>query len=282
MARRDWIRVRVRWYTDPDHAGLTGDALNLGPLLLVLADSDPRWRELGRAELRGPSGAHLTPTDVAVLARWTPTRVAKALRSLVASRTLQQGDDGCYFFPNYAKHQESPSSHRMRRKRHSDGTVTRTVTHDVTGEAEEDQKQKEEEESASPAKRRTTRPPSIDAHNAAQYLYDAIRSHTPAFLADAKPATVEARLCGWAKDIDLGLRLDGMTLDGCKAAIDSAHRGKDDFWHSNLLSGKKLRQHYEKLRIASTRARAANGDDLEDIDFNGIRERMDARWPMTK
>lgn len=108
-------------------------------------------------------------------------------------------------------------------------------------------------------RRRKGRDPSAEAVAAARHLYEAIRWHSPGFLADARPAAIERRLLGWARDIDVGMRNDGMTLDGCKQVIDVAHRSDDEFWRPNLLSGKKLRQHYEKLRIrASTRGMTSN------------------------
>jgi hypothetical protein len=79
----------------------------------------------------------------------------------------------------------------------------------------------------------------------AQYLYDAIREHSPdAF--SSEPKKVEALLLGWCKAIDLGMRKGtkatkkekgfngpNITLAGAKAVIDLAHRGADDFWHKN-------------------------------------------------
>ena len=66
----------------------------------------------------------------------------------------------------------------------------------------------------------------------------------------------------------MGIRNDGMTIDGCKAAIDAAHRSEDTFWHSNLLSGAKLRKHYEKLRIkvTATRSQQMGPVHIEDTD----------------
>jgi hypothetical protein len=136
MSRRDWIRVRVRWYTDPDHATLSGDALHLGPFLMMLADADPHWRETGKAHIRGPDGSALGVNQLSTLAKWTPNRTKKAIDSLVKVRTLCHDADGGYFFPNYRKHQEDPSASRKRRQRSRPVKVTRKVTRKVTGEAE--------------------------------------------------------------------------------------------------------------------------------------------------
>ena len=128
---------------------------------------------------------------------------------------------------------------------------------------------------------RSRRPkePSPEAIAAAQYLYDAIRSHSPTYKANAKPTALEATLKGWAKAIDVGMRNDGMDLEGCKEAIDVAHRsddeGRDFSWKPNLLSGKALRKHYARLRIQGTKANGNGRAATEDIDYVGIRDEMD-------
>ena len=90
---------------------------------------------------------------------------------------------------------------------------------------------------------------------AAQYLLDAIRSHTPDYLEQLTSATLGKKLRGWALKIDVGYRNDGMTLEGCKTAIDAAHRSEDTFWRSNLLSGAALRKQYERLRMRSSKSK---------------------------
>lgn len=103
---------------------------------------------------------------------------------------------------------------------------------------------------------RSKPPPTPEAIEIAQRLYDAIRSHKPDFCDGMKPAKLEAKLTGWAQDIDVGLRNDGMTPAGCAAVIAYAHCSDDHFWRSNLLSGKKLRKHYQTLSIKAQKARA--------------------------
>lgn len=255
-------------------------------MLMMLADGDERWRDDGRAFIRGPDGRHLSASGIALVARWTPTRVAKALKKLVEVRTLGEDPQYGFFFRNYRKHQENPSAARKRKQRDSHVNVPVTVTGTVTGEAEaeaEERREKQKEQSVAAAKRPATRrakPPSLDARAAAQYLYDAIRAHSPQFLSNAKPAGVERKITGWARDIDVGLRNDGMTLQGCRQAVDAAHGTSDPFWRSNLLSGKKLRQHYEKLRIR----RASNDQQTPDysgIDFAAVAQEMDS-WKTRK
>jgi hypothetical protein len=130
------------------------------------------------------------------------------------------------------------------------------------------QKQKTEAVKRESPPEGATRPLPPECIEIAQYLYEAIRSHSPGFLADAKPATIEKKLATWARDIDRGMRLDGMTGQGARDAIDAAHRSDDEFWRPNMLSGKKLRKHYEKLRIRK-RAKATTARPAEGFDFVG-------------
>ncbi len=287
MARRDWIKVRSAWWTDPDHAELGGCVLGFGIFLLHLADSDPTWRDTGVGRLVNGRGTALTLSSIARRTGVERRQADSWLGKLLGVGTLAVDADGTYYFPNYRKHQEDPAAHRMRKMR-SKGNSGVTVTHDVTGvvtdeeRREKREEEKREEESASPPKRRPTPSLSPEACEASQYLYDAIRSHTPAFMGEAKPAHVESRLAGWARDIDVGMRNDGMTLVGCRAAIDAAHRSRDDFWHGNLLSGKKLRQHYEKFKIRSNgKADRTIDYDPDAIDYGAVAEEMKS-WTTPK
>lgn len=129
-------------------------------------------------------------------------------------------------------------------------------------------------------RKRATKPLPPEAIEISQYLYEAIRSHSPGFMADAKPAVIERKLTSWARDVDRGMRLDGMTPQGCRDAIDAAHRSADGFWRGNLLSGAKLRKHYEKLRIKNARPQSTQkqeglSDDVRNFDFVGAGQRMD-------
>jgi hypothetical protein len=122
---------------------------------------------------------------------------------------------------------------------------------------------------------KTRKSPPLEALEIAQYLYDAIREHTPSFMADAKPATIGSKLEGWARDIATGMRQDGITADGAKLAIDAAHRDpKDSFWHANLLSGRALRKQYENLRIRGQKAARA-ADPYGHIDMDKFNDEMD-------
>lgn len=82
--------------------------------------------------------------------------------------------------------------------------------------------------------------PSAEALDVAAYLANAILSHSPG--ARLKPS-------GWARDVDLAIRIDNRTPEDLRRCIDVAHRSSDPFWRSNLLSGKKLREHADRLLI---------------------------------
>ena len=51
----------------------------------------------------------------------------------------------------------------------------------------------------------------------------------------------------WAKDFDLMLRIDRIDADDIAAAIEWSQN--DNFWRSNILSGKKLREKYQQLAM---------------------------------
>ena len=55
----------------------------------------------------------------------------------------------------------------------------------------------------------------------------------------------------WAEDIEKAHRIDGRGWEQLKAAIVWSQR--DEFWKQNILSGEKLRKHYDRM---SDRARA--------------------------
>lgn len=119
---------------------------------------------------------------------------------------------------------------------------------------------------------------SPDAIGAAQYLYDAIRTHRPDFKDGLSPAALEKKLMGWAKNIDVGMRRDGMTVDGCKEAVDAAHRSLKDFWRPNVLGGNKLRKHYEALRTKwASENKAAKDPNVfrpGEVDYAAFGEMM--------
>ena len=51
----------------------------------------------------------------------------------------------------------------------------------------------------------------------------------------------------WAKDFDLMIRRDKIDADDIAEVIDWCQN--DSFWRSNILSGKKVREKYQQLRM---------------------------------
>lgn len=83
-----------------------------------------------------------------------------------------------------------------------------------------------------------------DAQDVASYLLQKIQKHQPTFKVH--------NFKTWVRDIDLALRLDGRTkeqLIGCINWIYGTQRG--NFWIANVLSGKKLREKFETMRMQS-------------------------------
>lgn len=90
------------------------------------------------------------------------------------------------------------------------------------------------------------KPISSVALDLAEYLYTAIRSHSPEHQGNPER---------WARDIDLALRRDSLTPEQLRSVVDYAHRNPDgSFWASNLLSGAKLRKHAPALLIRLRKA----------------------------
>jgi len=90
--------------------------------------------------------------------------------------------------------------------------------------------------------------PSADAILLAGELLAAIQAHTPTF----RPP---GRLDGWARPIDLAIRLDGRTVDEIRRAIRFAHVDPAGaFWRPNVLSGETLRRQADRLLMQADRA----------------------------
>lgn len=53
----------------------------------------------------------------------------------------------------------------------------------------------------------------------------------------------------WAKDIDLAIRIDGRTVQQLKECIDWIYSPDGSFWQKNILSGKKLREQFDKMNM---------------------------------
>lgn len=83
-----------------------------------------------------------------------------------------------------------------------------------------------------------------DPYLLAKFLEQHIAVNNPKF-----PQSEQQRQ-RWAKDIDLMIRRDKIKADDIASVIQWCQ--KDRFWCSNILSGKKLREKYQQLRMRMT------------------------------
>ena len=80
-----------------------------------------------------------------------------------------------------------------------------------------------------------------EAYLLAKFLEKCITENNPKFPQN------ESQRQRWAKDFDLMLRIDRIDADDIAAAIEWSQN--DNFWRSNILSGKKLREKYQQLAM---------------------------------
>jgi hypothetical protein len=104
------------------------------------------------------------------------------------------------------------------------------------------------QDQGSKKKKKDRRKSEEEAEQLAVHLREEIRSHTPR-IAEKYDGT-GAKLAGWERDLEKLLRLDGASAGEVRAVITWAHR-KDPrgFWRGNLLSGLKVREHFDRLLI---------------------------------
>ena len=75
----------------------------------------------------------------------------------------------------------------------------------------------------------------------AKFLEKCITENNPKFPQN------ESQRQRWAKDFDLMIRRDKIDADDIAEIIDWCQN--DSFWRSNILSGKKVREKYQQLRM---------------------------------
>ena len=80
-----------------------------------------------------------------------------------------------------------------------------------------------------------------DPYLLAKFLEKCIAKNSPKFPQN------EPQLQRWAKDFDLMIRRDKIDADDIAKVIDWCQN--DNFWRSNILSGKKVREKYQQLRM---------------------------------
>lgn len=222
-------------------------------------------RKLDRCGILEVDGCELAEA-VSILTE-SPYEFAKTGIERILELGVMEFADGQLVAPNFVEAQEAKQTdaqrsreYRARRRDRARGREAppsrdesdrHTTSHGVTPSCAEPsctEPSQTVSQVAETAPRRKP-PPSQGSIEVAQELYDAIRSHTPTFHEGTPPAKLERKLTGWARDIDVGLRNDGMTQEGCFEVIAYAHRSDDTFWHGNLLSGRKLRKHYQAILV---------------------------------
>ena len=80
-----------------------------------------------------------------------------------------------------------------------------------------------------------------DPYLLAKFLENNITENNPKF-----PKS-ESQRQRWSKDFDLMIRRDKIDADDIAEVIEWCQR--DNFWRSNILSGKKLREKYQQLKM---------------------------------
>ena len=96
----------------------------------------------------------------------------------------------------------------------------------------------------------------------AKELREAIRTHSPQ-VARKYDGENEKRLSGWALELDKLMRIDRASPGDVRRVIRWAH--KDDargFWRPNLLSGSKVRKHFDQILLQAKAGGAPIGRDL--------------------
>lgn len=116
-------------------------------------------------------------------------------------------------------------------------TESNTCSTAVTNKKPETRNQKPETNNQEPNKKHTA---SDDAIRVADYLAQRILIKSP----DAK-----IKPDSWLKDIDLAIRLDNRTANDLIAIIDWIYSPAGAFWIPNIMSGQKLRQKYDTMKL---------------------------------
>lgn len=117
MAERPkhWVKLWVSWLTSPAHLELSGGALGLGPLLLLLATWDGEYESGGW--LIGEDGTPYNREALARATHRTRAELDRQLLELVRVGTLVIDGRGAYGFAHFGKFQESHDAKRGRQSK---------------------------------------------------------------------------------------------------------------------------------------------------------------------
>jgi len=124
MKAPPWIKLWWDWYTTRSHIGVSGEALALGPVLMLLCRAAQRHSD-ANSDIDRPDEAWavternepVTVKQIAAIARFPTRTTSRALCELVEAGTVSVSTDGAYGFPNFWKWQETSQASRMRKHR---------------------------------------------------------------------------------------------------------------------------------------------------------------------
>ena len=154
---------------------------------------------------------------------------------------------------------ETDAAERMRKMRNNVTPVLQTVTQSKRKEIEKREKRKEIEEEVEEEVTETMK----QALRLADLLLELHRK-----VDDKYKGNLEL----WAKDIEYLIRIDEREVDDIEKVINWCKQ-EDNFWFLNIMSGKKLRQHFPKLLLQmNEKPRKKNkvvGNESYDLDIGG-------------
>lgn len=125
---KHWVKLWVSWLTTPAHLELSGGALGLGPLLILIATWDGEYASGGW--LLAEDGTPMSRDAMARAVHLTRAHLDRYIGELLRCRTLTiRESDGAVGFAKFGRWQETASASRMRKQRaHSDaGSDAQTV-----------------------------------------------------------------------------------------------------------------------------------------------------------
>lgn len=216
-------------------------------------------------------------TDLAMLARLAPARFKRAWERRISERFML-GDDNRLRHRRLEEERQKQEAYRSERSasgkrgaqsrwQHSSANssaIGEPMAADASSSAICDLRSAEEEDLLAAGTgvreiprrvpRREKAQPSDLGKRAAGYLLKSIRTHQPDFQCS------DAKLLGWARDLDLLHRVDKREWPRIGAVITWCHRSPAGaFWRGNILSGRKLREQFDQLEIKMAEPPKANG-----------------------
>lgn len=199
----------------------------------------PYWRDEG--------GWLTNETQVEVLAETKRQMEVRSNRGAAAARARWQCTSNAQALPKHMLTQSQSNALRS-------PDLDLSLTPDQSQDEKKIPSESLSEPSASDVKKpkRVRVLPSVEAARLAEGLLGSIRSHTPAFRG---PASLD----GWARAVDLMIRVDGRSPGEIEEVIRWAHGSPEgSFWRGNILSGDTLRRQFDRL-VVQMRERGRGG-----------------------